>query len=146
MIKNFDHVTVCVRDLDAAKAFFGLLGFEVDKAVVIAGEPFASYMGVPAIEADHVTMVLPEISPRLEVQILRYRQPEAQEDATITRLDKLGFNHVCFAVDDAEAMVARLRAAGVEIRGELKAFHGRRLFFLTGPEGITVELAEWDGR
>ena len=28
--------------------------------------------------------------------------------------------------------------------GELDGFHQRRLVFLTGPEGITVELAEWE--
>jgi len=143
MIKHFDHVTVCVRDLDAAIAFFGLLGFEVDKAVVIAGEPFASYMSVPDIEADHVTMAVPGATPRFEVQLLHYRHPEAQSDEVIARLDKLGFNHICFAVDDAEATLRHLKANGVEVRSELSNFHNRRLIFLTGPEGITVELAQW---
>lgn len=144
MIKNFDHVTVCVRDLEAARRFFALLGFEEDKAVVISGEPFASYMGLAEIEADHVTLTVPGLTPRLEVQLLHYRRPEALADAHIARLDKLGFNHICFAVDDAEATVAHLKANGVEVRGELKGFHNRRLFFLTGPEGVTVELAQWD--
>ncbi len=144
MIKHFDHVTVCVRDLDAAKQFFGLLGFEEDKKVVIAGEPFAQYMGVDGIEADHLTMVVPDLMPRLEVQLLHYRNPEAQADPLIERLDKLGFNHICFAVDDAEATINHVKAHGVQVRSELKGFHNRRLFFLTGPEGITVELAQWE--
>lgn len=144
MIKHFDHVTVCVRDLDAAQSFFGLLGFEVDKSVVISGERFATYMGLDGIEADHVTMVVPGLSPRFEVQLLHYRRPEAQADPNIFRLDKIGFNHICFAVDDAEATVEHLRSNGVEVRQELKGFHNRRLFFVTGPEGITVELAQWD--
>ena len=144
MIRHFDHVTVCVRDLDAAKRFFGLLGFEEDKAVVIAGEPFASYMGIPGIEADHITLVVPGTAPRFEVQILHFRQPAPQNDPTIARLDKLGFNHICFAVDDAKAMVGHLRKNGVDVRNELEGFHDRLLYFVTGPEGITVELAQWD--
>jgi catechol 2,3-dioxygenase-like lactoylglutathione lyase family enzyme len=144
MLKHFDHVTVCVRDLAAAKRFFALLGFEEDKSVVISGKRFADYMGLDEIEADHVTLVVPGASPRLEVQLLYYRRPEAQIDPDISRLDKIGFNHICFAVDDAAATVERLKAAGVEVRGELEGFHQRRLFFLTGPEGITVELAEWE--
>jgi catechol 2,3-dioxygenase-like lactoylglutathione lyase family enzyme len=143
MIRHFDHVTVCVRDLDAAKRFFALLGFVEDKSVVIAGPRFAHYMGLDEIEADHVTLVVPDLSPRLEVQLLHYRRPDARPDPNIARLDKIGFNHICFAVDDAGATVARLKAAGVEVRGELEAFHQRRLFFVTGPEGIAVELAEW---
>lgn len=142
-VNNIDHVTVCVSDLAAARRFFGLLGLEEDKAVVIAGEPFASYMGLQEIEADHVTLVLPGASPRFEVQLLHYRRPAAATDAEIARLDKLGFNHICFAVDDIEAVVANLRAHGVEVRGELKGFHDRHLVFLTGPDGITVELAQW---
>ena len=144
MIKHFDHVTVCVRDLDAAKRFFALLGFEEDKSVVISGARFASYMGLDEIEADHVTLVVPDATPRLEVQLLHYRRPEARDDPDIARLDKIGFNHICFAVDDAAATVERLKAHGIEVRGELADFHQRRLFFLTGPEGITVELAAWE--
>lgn len=64
MVKHFDHCTIVVRDVDRAKMFFGLLGFKEAMSVVIAGEPFASYMGVPGIEADHVTLVLENASPR----------------------------------------------------------------------------------
>jgi catechol 2,3-dioxygenase-like lactoylglutathione lyase family enzyme len=143
MITHFDHVTICVRDVDAAKRFFGLLGFEEDKSTIISGEPFASYMGLAEIEAEHITLVRPGSQPRLEVQLLHYRRPEVSADPNAARLDKVGFNHICFAVDDAEAIMQHLRSHGVEVRGELKDFHDRRLFFLTGPEGITVELAQW---
>jgi hypothetical protein len=44
MVKHFDHCTIVVRDVDRAKMFFGLLGFKQAMSVVIAGEPFASYM------------------------------------------------------------------------------------------------------
>ena len=144
MIKHFDHVTISVRDLDAARRFFGLLGFEEDKNVVISGDRFADYMGLDEIEADHVTLVVPGMTPRFEVQLLHYRRPEPLTDPNIARLDRIGFNHICFAVDDAEATVRHLGSHGVEVRGELSGFHNRRLFFLTGPEGITVELAQWD--
>ena len=143
MIRHFDHVTVVVRDLAAARRFFALLGFVEDKAVVIRGETFARYMGVPGIEADHVTLYVPGREPRFEVQLLHFRQPEPVDDRARARLDRLGFNHVCFAVDDLEAALARLTAAGVKQKSDLLDFHSRKLVFLDGPEGITVELAEW---
>jgi hypothetical protein len=43
-----------------------------------------------------------------------------------------------------EAVVARLKAKGIQLRNEIMDFHNRKLVFLSGPEGITVELAEWD--
>jgi catechol 2,3-dioxygenase-like lactoylglutathione lyase family enzyme len=142
MVKNFDHVTIVVRDLEAAKRFFGLLGFELDQSVVISGPVFSDYMGIPDIKADHVTLVLTGANPREEVQLLHYQVPDAEPNPNIEVLDTIGFNHICFAVEDLESEVERLRAAGVETRNDVLKFHGRKLVFLRGPEGITVELSE----
>ena len=123
MVRHFDHVTIAVADVDAAIAFFALLGFDCDKRVVIEGEVFARYMGVPGIVSEHVTLVLRDATPRTEVQLLGYRQPPLDADPMAGRLDRLGFNHICFAVDDLTAEVARLQAAG-ETRVDETAFAG----------------------
>jgi catechol 2,3-dioxygenase-like lactoylglutathione lyase family enzyme len=112
-------------------------------SVVIAGEPFASYMGVPGIEADHVTLVLENASPRTEIQLLRYRQPEPLPDPHIRDLYKVGMNHICFAVENIEAEVAKLRANGFKTRNEIMDFHSRKLVFIDGLEGVTIELSQW---
>ena len=54
-----DPLAMAAFGLRAAKDFFGLLGFELADAVVIQGEQFSRYMGVPDLEADHVIMALP---------------------------------------------------------------------------------------
>ena len=64
-------------------------------------------------------------------------------DADILKPNKLGFNHICFAVDDLEAEIAMLTTAGVRLRNKMMDFHSRKLVFVYGPENITVELAEW---
>ena len=143
MIMNFDHVTIVVRNVEEAKAFFALLGFVEQQTVVISGEQFSAYMGIDAIEAEHVTLALADATPHLEVQLLRYRHPQPIPDPDILKLNKLGFNHICLAVDDIEAEVRKLRASGVEMRNEIMQFHDRKLVFLSGPEGVTVELAQW---
>ena len=143
MVRRFDHLTLVVRDVDAAKAFFALLGFAEAMSVVISGEPFASYMGVPEIKAQHVTLVLESATPRTEIQLLRYLHPEPLPDPEIRDLHKLGFNHVCFAVDNIEAEIAKLEAGGFKTRSGILDFHSRKLAFIEGPEGVTVELAQW---
>jgi catechol 2,3-dioxygenase-like lactoylglutathione lyase family enzyme len=143
MIRHFDHVTIVVRDVEKAKTFFALLGFVEQQSVMISGARFSNYMGIGGIEAEHVTMTLPHASPRLEVQFLRYRHPDPIPDRDVGRLNRLGFNHVCFAVDDIEAEVRRLTASGIEMRNEIMQFHDRKLVFMSGPEGITLELAQW---
>jgi catechol 2,3-dioxygenase-like lactoylglutathione lyase family enzyme len=143
VLKHFDHLTIVVQDVERAKAFFGVLGFKEAKSVVIAGEPFASYMGVPDIKADHVTLVLENASPRTEIQLLHYQHPHPLPDPHIRDLHKIGMNHICFAVDDVEGEVAKLRANGFKTRNQIMDFHSRKLVFIDGPEGVTVELAEW---
>jgi transposase InsO family protein len=60
-------------------------------------------------------------TPRVEVQLLKYRIPAPIPDPRITNLAKLGFNHVCFAVDDVVAEVAKLEAAGIKRRSPARA-------------------------
>ena len=143
MIMHFDHVAIVVTDLEPARRFFSALGFEHVRTVVLSGERMAQYMGVPGIEADHCTMVLAGRAPRLEVQFLRYRQPEAIPDPDVATLRQIGFNHICFAVDDLESEVKRLQAHGIELRNAILEYHDRKIVFLAGPDGITVELAQW---
>ena len=144
MIKHFDHVTVAVTDSAAAIAFFALLDFELDKDVVISGPVMDQYMGISGLEARHTTLALKDSQPRLEVQLLHFLKPPVKPESDISRLDRIGFNHICFAVSDIDALIAKVTAAGVKLRNTPMVFHDRKLVFLEGPEGITVELAEWE--
>ena len=143
MIQRFDHVTVVVTDLEKAKGFFGLLGFEEALSVVISGEQFSRYMDIEGIEAHHITLVHAHASPRLEVQLLKYHHPDPMLDPHITARNRVGFNHVCFAVDDLDAELKRLEANGVTRSNDVMEFHDRKLVFLPGPEGITIEPSQW---
>ena len=143
MLKHFDHVTVAVTDPAAAIDFFALLGFELDKDVVISGPVMDQYMGIAGLEARHITLALKGAEPRLEVQLLHFLKPPVKREGDIARLDRIGFNHVCFAVSDIAGMIARLQAKGVKLRNRPMVFHDRTLVFLEGPDGVTIELAEW---
>ncbi len=57
---------------------------------------------------------------------------------TIQRMD-----HVGVVVDDVEDVLARLRAHGAELVGEVAQYEDSyRLCYVRGPEGIIVALAE----
>jgi len=140
---GFDHVTLVVTDLDAGKRFFELLGFEESQRVVVSGDAMSKYMGIADWEADHVTLVLTGAESHQEVQLLRFHNPPVQVDVETGNLARTGFNHVCFRVDDIDAMTEKLQASGIGLRNEVMTFHDRRLVFLRGPGGITIELAQW---
>jgi catechol 2,3-dioxygenase-like lactoylglutathione lyase family enzyme len=143
MHKGFDHVTIAVADLDEAVRFFGLLGFEKTTDVVVAGEVMSRFMDIPDWEADHVTMTLSGAPAHQEVQLLRFHRPALTPNSEESNLARMGFNHVCFAVDDLDATFESLRGNGVRTRSEVMCFHDRRLVFLVGPGDVTIELAEW---
>ncbi|HEY7440364.1 MAG TPA: VOC family protein [Acidimicrobiia bacterium] len=140
---RFDHLTMLVTDLDEAERFLAQLGFCVTRSVVISGDEMDAYMGIKGLEADHVTLSVPGAEPHEEVQLLRFHRPDAVPDAGSGRLDRFGFNHVCFRVPDLDATAAKLVAAGFTARNEAMVFHDRKLVFFNGPEGVIVELAQW---
>jgi catechol 2,3-dioxygenase-like lactoylglutathione lyase family enzyme len=142
---GFDHVTLAVEDLDGAVGFFGLLDFVETKRVVVSGPAMSAYMGIEDWQADHVTLELRGAPTHQEVQLLRFHRPSPRPDPHEADLARLGVNHVCFAVDDLDATLDRLRTAGVHVRNEVLEFHDRRLVFVLGPQGVTIELAEWQG-
>ncbi|MGP0032160.1 MAG: VOC family protein [Acidimicrobiales bacterium] len=141
--RGFDHVTIAVTDLDGAEQFFALLGFEKTAATVVSGDEMSQYMGIPEWEADHVTLTLKGSPTHQEVQLLRFHHPTLTAHTEESDLARLGFNHVCFAVDDLDATLAVLSAHGVRSRNAVMNFHDRRLIFLVGPDDVTIELSEW---
>jgi hypothetical protein len=62
VLRNFDHLTIVVRDLERTKESFAVLGFKEAMSVVIAGEPFASYMGVPDISEESPVAIISSLS------------------------------------------------------------------------------------
>ena len=142
--EGFDHITIVVTDLAEARRFFGLLGFEESIAVVASGVPVADYMGIPGWVSDHVTLVLAGAEVHQEIQLLYFHQPPIVVDDSAGTLDRTGFNHVCFRVNDLAVMLEHLAANGITPRNEVLDYHDRKLVFLDGP-GVVVELAEWAG-
>ncbi len=55
----------------------------------------------------------------------------------------LGLRRIMFGVDDIDDVVARMRAHGAELVGEVAQYQDRyRLCYVRGPDGIVVALAE----
>jgi catechol 2,3-dioxygenase-like lactoylglutathione lyase family enzyme len=142
MIQSPDHVTFAVTDVEAAIAFFGVLGFEnVHDTVIDGGEP-AEFMGDPAMKARHVTLELVGSSPSFQVQLLRFDPAPHATEVPQTRRAHEGFNHLALRVDDLAATASALTDAGLRPLNEPMHFIGRNLQFFEGPEGITLELVE----
>jgi catechol 2,3-dioxygenase-like lactoylglutathione lyase family enzyme len=144
MVRNADHVTIAVADAAAAIEFFALLGFREDHVATIDGGVPAAYMGMPDMKAQHITLALEGSEPRFEIQLLAF-EPKPGEDPGEhpTNRRRRGYNHLAFRVDDVGAVSAHLMGNGVKMLSDEMDYISRRLRFLRGPEGITIELVEW---
>jgi catechol 2,3-dioxygenase-like lactoylglutathione lyase family enzyme len=78
------------------------------------------------------------------IELDKFHTPEAiRIGPEHTPLNTLGIRRIMFTVDDIDDVVARLRAHGAELLGELVQYEDSyRLCYVRGPEGIIVALAE----
>jgi hypothetical protein len=77
------------------------------------------------------------------VELDKFHTPDAVRFGPVNApVNALGLRRMMFAVDDIDGHLARLRAHGAEIIGEMQYGDAYRLAYVRGPEGIIVALAE----
>ena len=160
MLKHFDHVTVAVTDPAAAIGFFALLGFELDKDVVIKGPVMDQYMGIANLEARHITLALKDSNPRLEVQLLHFLNPSVKREGgiAIRRAQRprehdrytVGLHHFAWNADsrqDVDRLHDRLKQSGATILDAPAEYPqygaGYYAVFFADPDGLKLEFVHW---
>src|SRR6478672_11395289 len=117
-IKRLDHVSVVVDDLAAAIAFFTTLGMTREGQAPVEGPWVDRVNGLENVQVDIVMMQTPDGHGRLE--LTKFRNPKLVEiEPANAPPNTLGLRSVMFAVDNLDDTVARLRATGGELRGEV---------------------------
>lgn len=141
-IKRLDHVSVVVDDLPAAVDFFTALGMTIEGEMPVQGPWVDRVNGLQDVQVDIVMMRTPDEHGRLE--LTRFRNPKLVEiEPAIAPPNTLGLRSVMFTVENVDDTVARLRAKGAKLIGEVAQFKDKyKLCYMRGPAGIIVALAE----
>jgi catechol 2,3-dioxygenase-like lactoylglutathione lyase family enzyme len=143
-IIRMDHVTVVVDDLEAAIAFFEELGMELVGRQPVEGDWVDRLAGLESTRADIAMMRTPDGHGQIE--LTKYHVPAGGEppDAPGTSpLTAVGLRQIMFAVDDIDDTVARLRASGAELVGDVVQYEDAyRLCYVRGPASMIVALAQ----
>ena len=144
-IKIMHHVSVVVDDLAAAVDFFTALGMTIEGQTPVEGPWVDRVNGIKGVKVDIVMMRTPDGHGKLE--LTRYHTPAAvAAEPRNPPPNTLGLHRVMFAVDDIPDTIARLRAHGAELLGEVAQYENIYLLcYLRGPAGIIVALAEQIG-
>ena len=140
-IQRMEHVGIVVDDLAAAIEFFVELGLELQGEGLVEGRWVDRVVGLEGVRADIAMLQTPDGHGRLE--LTKFHTPSSQGGDRDAPANTRGIRHIAFAVENIDSVVARLRAQGFGLVGELERYEDSyRLCYVRGPEGIIVELAE----
>lgn len=140
-INRIDHVSINVNDLSGAKAFFLDLGLEVHAEWEMDGEQLDRIVGLKDVKTACVGLRMPDSQAWIE--LVKFYSSSDEKDIQQPFANTLGIRHICFAVEDIEALVAKLKKKGTEIFSEIQQYEeSYKLCYVRGPEGIILELAE----
>jgi catechol 2,3-dioxygenase-like lactoylglutathione lyase family enzyme len=142
MLQRMDNVLIVVEDLEAAKAFFVELGMELEGETTVEGPWVDRVVGLENVRSEIAMLRTPDGHGRIELD--KFHTPAAvRTEPKNAPVNTLGIRRIMFAVDDIEDVLARLRAHGAELIGEITQYEDMyRLCYIRGPEGIIVALAE----
>jgi catechol 2,3-dioxygenase-like lactoylglutathione lyase family enzyme len=143
---RMDNVLIVVDDLEAAKAFFFELGLELEGESSVEGPLVDSLIGLKDVRATLALMRPPD--GRGGIELDKFHTPKTIGFGSVDApVNTLGIRRIMLAVDDIDDVVARLRAHGAQLMGEVAPYEDTyRLCYIRGPEGIIVALAEQLGK
>ncbi len=141
-LQRMDNVLIVVDDLEAAKAFFVELGMQLEGETTVEGRWVDQVVGLENVRAEIAMLRTPDGHGRVE--LTKFHTPAAvRTEPKSAPANALGIRRIMFAVDDIEDVLARLRAHGAELVGDVAQYEDMyRLCFIRGPEGIIIGLAE----
>ncbi|MEV8433882.1 VOC family protein [Streptomyces chartreusis] len=141
-IQRMDNVLIVVDDLDAVIAFFVELGMELEGKGPLEWRGAERVIGLDDVRQDVAMLRVPDGHGRVE--LAKFHRPKAiTPEPKHAPANTLGLRRLMFAVDDIDDVVARVRAHGAELVGEIVQYENvYRLCYVRGPEDIVVGLAE----
>jgi len=141
-LKRMDNILIVVENLEAAKAFFVELGMELEWETTVEGPSVDRLIDLQNVRATLALMRTPDGHGRIELD--KFHTPAAIRTGPANGpVNALGIRRLMFAVVGIDEVVARLRAHGAELVGDVVQYEDTdRVCYVRGPEGIIVGLAE----
>lgn len=134
-------MSINVNDLSEAKAFFLDLGLEVQAEWEMDGAQLDRIVGLKDVKTACVGLGMPD--GQAWIELVKFYTPSDEKDIQQPSANTLGIRHICFAVEDIETIVAKLKKKGKEIFSDIQQYEeSYKLCYVRGPEGIILELAE----
>ncbi|WP_309120957.1 VOC family protein [Paenibacillus sp.] len=121
-MKKLEHIGIMVKNMDESIRFYTeVIGMNLDRRVALNEEVELAFLTFPGQES-------------VEVELVGRFDGKLSADGIV--------NHLAFTVDDIEAEIARLQAAGVSMidTAPRVILNGIQIAFFYGPNGEKLEL------
>lgn len=142
---RMSHIGICVSDWKQSLRFYhDVLGFRYVNELVVKGPVSETLLELPDVEL-RATYLERE---GVRIELLHYASPGHTGETSRRPMNQLGLTHLSLRVDDLDAVLTELEAAGVTIH------HGTRIevpearskaIFVSDPDGTRIELVQQPG-
>src|SRR5437667_8439163 len=139
-----DHTGITVSNLERALTFWrDVLGFELSHTAHQTGEMAKEITGVAGAEIKLAVLKTPGGH---KIELLEYLAPSDRKHAEVRACD-VGHVHVALLVDDLDAILENIGAAGWKAAGKPQALKtgpnaGKRVVYVRDPDGTTIEFMQ----
>ena len=107
-LKRMDNVLIVVDDLEAVKAFFIELGLTLEGEQTVEGPLVGKLIGLKDVRA---TLAMLRTPDGQGIELDKFHTPDAIRFGPVNApVNTLGIRRIMFAVDDIDAVVARMRS------------------------------------
>ena len=137
-----DHIGVVVPDLERATRFYrDLLGCPVREPIELAGQ------GIAVVFVSFANTRVELLAPTTPTSPLGDLLEDHTVNDFLARKPEGGMHHICYEVDDLDAVLGRLVASGARVLGTGKPIigaSGKPIVFLDpkNAEGTLIELKQ----
>ncbi|MFF7058022.1 VOC family protein [Achromobacter spanius] len=144
MVQDFLHLSITSRDLEQSVRFYETLGLKVTKRFGEVTEPgIATAFRLAGNQLKVVYLAAPHGRSGLFIDLVEWVEPTAPGEAYPVP-NHVGINRFALSVSDLDALVQKLKKAGVRFLSDepQKFGEGIRCIVATDPDGVFVQLIE----
>jgi catechol 2,3-dioxygenase-like lactoylglutathione lyase family enzyme len=139
---RIDHINIVVTNLEEAEEYFVNLGFVPKKGSTLEGEWLEKMTGLGQAKAEYLGLELP--GQDVKIELLQYLNPVGKKEEDISKPNSIGFRHLAFEVTNIEEIYKKLKNKNVTFLSDvIDNQMGKKLCYFLGPDGIILELAEY---
>ena len=140
-LKNYMHVGISVRDLEASIKFYTeLLGFDLERRTQNSGAKVSRVVGIPNASLNIAILK----KDNIYLELIDYQNEDAKKAIHYKRQDEPGLIHIAFSFNDIDPVYNKIKSLGYEFSSApmVTRESGHNIAYLKGPDNVIIELVE----